>query len=111
MSAPKSGDLVKITKGERVRIGRAEPDEIFGYLWVEGVRVDAGSGEGWTVEVLPEPLPTEPGLYLDVEGDPWRLTFGGKLVLLTPETEEATAPAMTVRPESFAPFRRIEVEG
>ena len=70
------GDLVEAVKGELVIRDR---------LTVKGYHLALGA-MGWSlrdvrlngytlslVEAATPPLPTEPGIYADIEGDPWKL--------------------------------------
>ena len=112
MTAAK-GDLVRLTSGEQIRQARVV--ETSAGLRVDGIllREDGvPSDPGWSLEIVEryaEPLPTEPGLYLDVEGDPWRIPEGGsELVLMTPETSRTMEEPWISNPKRYAPFRKVE---
>ena len=74
------GDLVEARKGERVIRDRiyAGPYE-FRYLGEPSVFGPSSVGwfrdQGFTLSLVEAatPLPTEPGIYADIEGDPWKL--------------------------------------
>ena len=71
------------------------------------IRVDLLRWDGdWVVSELEL---IEPGLYLDVEGDPWRIPEGGsELVLMTPETSRTMEEPWISNPKRYAPFRKVE---
>lgn len=103
----KAGDLISATRGDT---------EIRGRLWLDGTGelVIDGIGStaiadlrrrGFTV-TLELSLPTEPGFYLDPDGDAWVLTTAGEMVILTNGgvPSAATTPFVT----NYAPFTRLE---
>jgi hypothetical protein len=83
-SSVKKGDLVKLTKGDEIRQARAH-EKTNGELRLGnpyGPAVVALVRAGWTLEIVERfvppapPLPTEPGLYQDRDGDTWLLSRG-----------------------------------
>jgi hypothetical protein len=123
----REGDLVKLTKGDEIRQGYAQ----LGVIDKARLRDDASAsprqteplvvepwelgvyqGRGWhllIVERAREPLPTEPGFYLDSEGDAWLLTNRRDWLLLS--TGQGLADEVnSAKPETFVPFRRLVPE-
>lgn len=108
---PREGDLVKLTRGEEVRIGRAA--ECGGSFLVAGVSVGVAPINGYTVKILeraPEPLPKEPGFYEDCDGDLWLVDQEGELILLTDGGLRRDPYASEVNPGNCAPFTRLVPE-
>jgi hypothetical protein len=84
---PKVGDRVRLTM---VIEGVAE-DSPYAGLSVGSYPLDSPN---YTVEILPEPLPSEPNTYwLGCVGDVWRVRADGVLHCLTVGNAEASASA------------------
>lgn len=80
----REGDLVEAVKGEDVIRGRARLAGEDYMWWIGASGRSAGNLEalGFTLTVVEKaapPLPTEPGLYVDKDGDPWRFLGGRPL--------------------------------
>ena len=108
----KAGDLVSAKRGETEIRGRLWRD-LAGKVVIEGIWETVADlrGRGFTVTLIePAPvepvLPTEPGFYLDPDGDAWVLTTAGEMVILTNGgvPSAATTPFVT----NYAPFTRLE---
>ncbi|WWV91873.1 hypothetical protein GMYAFLOJ_CDS0043 [Microbacterium phage phiMiGM15] len=94
------GDLVKLTKGDRVYQGRVKAlpsGRLFvPYSWTDspdlrsrGPRLDAADLHGYTLEVIERaPRPAEPGIYTDREGDVYLRSATGKDYRLTDSVDE-----------------------
>lgn len=102
-----AGDLVEAVKGESVIRGRLKADELGLHLWVgdSGRTPENIESYGFTLSIIEKAaavvvLPTEDGLYLDADGDPWRLMDDRWLYL----------PGRTLSRQAFsyAPFTRLE---
>jgi len=98
MSEYNEGDLIEAVKGDTVIRGRLRGSGIAGFrdLWVGDytrlVSILPGAGYALTVIEKAKPkLPEEPGVYVDKDGDPWKLP------------DESG----TLRPE-YAPYTRVE---
>jgi hypothetical protein len=77
MTEYKVGDLVEAVKGENIVRGRLTEDACTGDLYMHGWCIKPLLRDGYTVtlvEAAPEPLPTEPGAYLDDRGNVVQLT-------------------------------------
>ena len=93
-------DQVQPKVGDRVRLTRV----------IEGVVVEGPNGRltvddyfldipGHTVEILPEPLPSEPGTFwMDRDGDVWCVTDNGLIWCLGNRNVQASG---------YAPFRQL----
>ena len=71
-----AGDLVEARKGETRIVARLvwSGDCLFFDGWGSGVLSAAYEGFVLSlVEAATPPLPTEPGIYADIDGDPWKL--------------------------------------
>lgn len=107
----KVGDFVRFEKGR-------ESAEIVVSLTSEACIHPTDPGcfkinDGWTlfVESTPNPLPTEPGLYEDSDGDFWMVNRHGAHVLLSDGGSRASdraAQDWESRPSALAPFTRLE---
>ena len=76
MAKLNAGDLVEARKGETRIVARltAYGDGLFFDGWGRGIISAAYEGFVLSlVEAATPPLPTEPGIYADIEGDPWKL--------------------------------------
>ena len=100
-----AGDLVEAVKGESLVRGRlVESLGILG-LGADGGTIHWYEYRGYTITVIEKAtpvvvLPTEPGLYQDCEGDPWRLgRLGWKLL--------TSDPPDAFKPEEHVPFTRL----
>jgi hypothetical protein len=104
---PRSGDHVEASKGDALfRALVAEASDGSGRLMcvVTGVDFVVGDvneliAQRWTFSRLADPIPTEPGIYLDKSNDPCVVDEDGEL---TYKGESMRAPG------DFGPFRRIE---
>jgi hypothetical protein len=62
----------------------------------------------WALFVPAKPaLPTEPGVYLDFEGDAWLLTQGGSWRIAASGMEAAPITSL-LKPGLYVPFTRLE---
>ena len=81
--------------GELIALDLAPSDTVY-------LGIFPGRSNAYAVEVLPEPLPTAAGVYLDVLGGLWRIRAdGGPLTHIETPGDENDAPAVA---SHFAPF-------
>lgn len=95
------GDLIEATKGDTVIRGRVSST---GVLVETGRSLQGLREQGFTltpIEKAAPALPTEPGFYLDGQGDVWRLTTSGNWSCPTAPSEDGHA-------KTYAPFTRLE---
>lgn len=104
------GDLVEAVKGESVVRGRVKlGTKVAGCASYRYIGDSASLDEvylkrGWTVTVIEKalpPLPTETGLYLDIDGDLWRVANDVGLVSLESKIHDWESAAR------YAPFTRL----
>jgi len=72
----KEGDLVEAVEGENIVRGRLSTDACSGDLYMHGWAIKPLLRDGYTLTLIDRPkpkveLPTEPGVYIDKDGDPW----------------------------------------
>lgn len=103
---PKVGDRVRVTYEGEVKSVSANGRVItFADRYAVPRSVTLGDQH---VERLPDPLPTEPGIYLDREGDVWRIFNEGEPLSYLSEN----APVyVELIPEKFAPFTPLIPKG
>jgi len=75
MAKLNAGDLVEARKGETRIVARLvwSGDCLFFDGWGSGVLSAVDQGFTLSLVEAATPLPTEPGIYADIEGDPWKL--------------------------------------
>ena len=104
----KSGEPVRIQseygsiEGKAVHVDDDNTSVLVQYLLTNSTRVHRLAGMQVFVKAAPVVvLPTEPGIYQDCEGDPWRLgRLGWKLL--------TSDPPDAFKPEDHVPFTRLE---
>ena len=109
MTEYNAGDLVEAVKGDTVIRGRlnhrAELRPTMA-LCCDMLYLEANGFTVTLVERATPPLPTEPGIYSDVDGDIWLLSLTRVWTILTDEHRARITD--DVAPEDGAPFTRLE---
>lgn len=107
------GDIVRIEQGDEAQEGRVQVNGynepyLSGTLGARAFK-DLLDG-GWTIKLLKRALPTEPGFYLDKEGDAWLLDTRCKWAALTSGQGNRGNLSTTLHPADFFPFKKLVVE-
>jgi len=105
---PAVGDLVRAVKGETKVEGRVKRSRSGapGFVGESNRSVEALLRQGYVVEVVEKAkpaLPTEPGVYLDKDGDAWIIRRGSSKLSFVQERDSLDEVAA----EDYAPFVKL----